>query len=138
LLNWKNWCIFAIILLIFLIAIIPQSFAGENITEEGISDDILNAPDMEKDLKGADYYFNSSSDSDGDGSKINPYNHLDDSRIAYSSTIHLANGEYNLSKDKSMNEITITGENPEKGQGSRIFVECKTPLRKDAHRIRLL
>ena len=114
LLNLKNSFIFAFILLIFLIAVLPLSFAGENITEDGISEDILNAPDVEKDLKGVDYYFNSSSDSDGDGSKINPYNHLDDSRIAYSSTIHLANGEYNLSKDKTMNAVTIIGEDPEK------------------------
>ena len=119
-LNCKNKCLLVVILLIFLIAILPQSFAFENVTADDISvenirsDDILTAPDVEKDLKGVDYYFNSSSDSDGDGSKTNPYNHIDDSRIAYSSTIHLANGEYNLSKDKTMNAVTIMGENPEK------------------------
>ena len=104
----------------FLIVIVPQSFAFENVTSQDLdeqiiqSEDILNAPNVEKDLMGVDYYFNSSSDTDGDGSKSNPYNYIDDSRISYSSTIHLANGEYNLSKDKTMNAVTVMGENPEK------------------------
>lgn len=102
----------------FFMAIIPQSFAHENITEECsandmIQSDILDAPVEDKDMRGADYYFNSSSDSDGDGSKINPYKYIDDTRIGYSSTIHLAKGEYNLSNDKTVNGVTIIGENPE-------------------------
>lgn len=113
--KWKNNGIIVMILLMFLLVIIPQSFAYDNVTENEMSNsDILNAPAGEKDLRGVDYYFNSSSDSDGDGTKVSPYNYIDDSRIGYSSTIHLANGEYNLSKDKTMNGVTIMGENPEK------------------------
>lgn len=115
--NWKNKGIIVLILFMFLIVIIPQSFAHDNVTEknyEMTQSDVLNAPVEDKNLMGADYYFNSSSDTDGDGSKNDPYNHIDDSRIGYSSTIHLANGEYNLSKDKTMNGVTIMGENPEK------------------------
>ena len=76
--------------------------------------EILEAPAQGFDLKGADYYFNSSSDVDGDGSEGNPYNIMNESRFIQSSTIYLANGEYNLSTDRMVNGISLIGETPEK------------------------
>ncbi|WP_405290286.1 C1 family peptidase [Methanobrevibacter sp.] len=63
---------------------------------------------------GVDYYFDISSNDTGDGSEDNPYNELTLARIKTSSTIHLANGEYNLTSGKTLTKVTIIGENPEK------------------------
>lgn len=63
---------------------------------------------------GVDYYFDVSSNDTGDGSIDNPYNELTVARLKTSSTIHLANGEYNLTGGKSLAKITIIGQDPEK------------------------
>lgn len=112
------------ILFILVLIIIPSSFAQNNTDKLQTDDNLIevtgtanqeiisysedNAP------KGVDYYFNSSSDEDGDGTIDNPYNILNTNRLKTSSTIHLANGEYNLTSGKSLNKVTIIGENPEK------------------------
>ena len=120
--NHKGKILF-LFLLVVMVAMIPQCFAHDNVTaddsQESISQspeiqDVLTAPQQQTDLRGANYYFNGSSDSDGDGSRDNPYNHMEPSRIVQSSTIYLANGEYNLSQDKVVNGITLIGEIPEK------------------------
>ncbi len=106
----------------FIILMVPQSFAHDNIAVNSSSDylessheiqDVLTVP-QQSDLKGASYYFNSSSDTDGDGSADNPYNTMEPSRLVQSSTIYLADGEYNLSQDRVVNGITLIGESPEK------------------------
>ena len=82
-----------------------------------LSDDVepveLSSADSEPAL-GVDYYFDPSSNDTGDGSLDNPYNELTLARIKTSSTIHLANGEYNLTGGKTLTKITIIGEDPEK------------------------
>ena len=106
-----------------MVVMIPQCFAQDNITTDDSYDsitqsqevqDVLTAPVNEHDLRGADYYFNSSSDTDGDGSSGNPYNTMEPSRLRQSSTIHLANGEYNLSENRVVNGINLIGEDQEK------------------------
>ena len=62
---------------------------------------------------GVDYYFNVSIDEDGDGSAENPYKTLTNGRLLTGSTIHLANGEYNLNNGKSLNKVTIIGQDAE-------------------------
>ena len=96
----------ALLICLFLILISSPCFASDDVDSLESSSD--NAP------LGVDYYFNSSSDAVGDGSIENPYNELTLARLKSSSTIHLANGEYNLTNGKALDKITIIGENPEK------------------------
>ena len=121
--NSKIKILFLFLLLALAIVIIPQCFAQDNVTEQDSSEqvlqlqdasDILQMPEERPTLKAGIYYFNSSSSTDGDGSKDNPYNEMTPSRWSQSSTIHLANGEYNLSLDRKANNINLYGENPEK------------------------
>lgn len=115
--NYNNKVIFLFLLFVLAVVMVPMSFAQDNITLNDSSpteiQDILTAP-QHSDLKGANYYFNSSSNTDGDGSADNPYNIMEPSRLVQSSNIYLANGEYNLSQDRVVNGIRLIGENPEK------------------------
>ena len=58
--------------------------------------EILGASESNGDVLGADYYFDSSAETDGDGTKGNPYKYLNNSRIIDDSVIHLANGVYEI------------------------------------------
>ena len=121
-LNIKHKFIFLLLVMLIVLAVAPQISAHENSTHEDL---ILQTDDLNKvsiddsdvlssDLKGATYYFNSSSDVDGDGSKDNPYNHIDYSRFQVSSTLYLADGEYNFSQNKYVNGINLIGQNVDK------------------------
>ena len=108
--------------MLIVLAVAPQISAHENSTHEDLilqTDDLNNvsiddSDVLSSDLKGATYYFNSSSDVDGDGSKDNPYNHIDYSRFQVSSTLYLADGEYNFSQNKYVNGINLIGQNVDK------------------------
>ena len=57
-----------------------------------------------------DYYFNASAaDDSGDGSKDNPYKYLTADRIKANANVYLANGEYNLDKFKSIEQVNFIG-----------------------------
>lgn len=57
-----------------------------------------------------DYYFNASAaDDSGNGSKDNPYKYLTADRIKANANIYLANGEYNLDKVKSIDQVNFIG-----------------------------
>lgn len=119
-LNIKNKFILLLLLTIILVATMPQIFAQENNTQGEMNASIVQTNDLkaisldESNLKGANYYFNSSSEVDGNGSQGNPYNSMNASRLKQSSTIYLANGEYNLSNSKIVDGVNLIGENPEK------------------------
>ncbi len=110
--------------LLLLFIIVPSSFASDNgtVIQENSSLEVTNDAEFhvesltvdDSNPKGVDYYFNSSSDEDGDGSIDNPYNSLTNSRLKAGSTIHLANGEYNLTSGKTLNKVTIIGEDSQK------------------------
>ena len=102
-----------------MLVIVPVSFASDNstITQDGsdvigIVDDYEIESSSNSDLSPVcvDYYFNSSSEVDGDGSIDNPYNKISTTRLKSSSTIHLANGEYTLSSSKGLEDVEIIGE----------------------------
>ena len=100
-----------LLLMLILIFIIPISYANTNLTDEiGISDEngqvSLENPN--------EYYFNSSLPTDGDGSKENPYNHLESSRIKTDSTLYFADGNYELNINKNIFNVRIIGQNTEK------------------------
>ena len=121
-LNIKHKFIFLLLVMLIVLAVAPQISAHENSTHEDLilqTDDLNNvsiddSDVLSSDLKGATYYFNSSSDVDGDGSKDNPYNHIDYSRFQVSSTLYLADGEYNFSQNKYVNGINLIGQNVDK------------------------
>ncbi len=123
----RNKKLIGLILIVFSILIaIPSIFAvdvdNETIIEgDGIyelTNDINQYPESVSNDNveplGVDYYFNSSADSDGDGSIDTPYKDITLTRLKEGSTIHLANGEYTLNSGKSLNKVTIIGEDPEK------------------------
>ena len=98
-----NKSVFFILLLLFLVAIVPASFAFDNQTD-AVSDDLT---------KGAnDYYFDANLDNDnGNGSIDNPYKYLKADRIKANSNIYLAEGEYNLDNAKTIQNVNIYGTN---------------------------
>ena len=106
--------LFGVFVLFLLLLVVSTSFAADNntiISNDGDSaEEIESLSSSDKNPVSADYYFNSSSENDGDGSIDNPYNRLTNTRLKTSSTIHLANGEYNLTSGKSLNGVTIIGE----------------------------
>ena len=127
--------------LFFILLIVPASFALENAsdiqladnfdnlddeipiqqvvedsteTNDESNDEVISLNNNDSNPVSVDYYFDSSIDEDGDGSLENPYKTLTSGRLKSSSTIHLANGEYNLTAGKSLNGVTIIGEDVEK------------------------
>ena len=107
--------LFEILLVIFLLSIlIPSSFALDNDDVNELNSDVNHQIESvsNEDVTPleVDYYFNGSADNDGDGSINNPYKDLTTSRLREGSTIHLANGEYELSAGRSLNKVTIIGE----------------------------
>ena len=108
----------SMVLFIFLLLVIlPVSFASGDVndTMKIVEDaDEISLPSNDNDLLGVDYYFDESANDTGDGSIDNPYKELTLARLKSSSTIHLANGEYNLTSGKTLTELTIIGQDPEK------------------------
>ena len=106
--------------LLFLLIIIPASFASDN------SEDILNNNDFNETsylsanlddniLRASnDYYFNASAEDDGDGSINNPYKYLTADRIKSNCNIYLADGEYELDSNKNIERVNIYGSDVEK------------------------
>ncbi|WP_405296193.1 C1 family peptidase, partial [Methanobrevibacter sp.] len=91
-----------IAILACLLIVIPAGYAVNNDT---LSDD--------GEVLQADYYFDAKIDNDtGTGAIDNPYKELTASRIESNSVLHLASGEYDLSNSKTVNNVTIIGENP--------------------------
>ena len=87
----------AFLSILFLIVLIPQSFAMDNETA----------------LNSTDIYFDVNAPVDGDGSMDSPYNSFTDERIRDNSTIHLAAGEYFFEDTKSFENISFYGSSPQ-------------------------
>ena len=102
------------ILLLFaliLVFIIPISYANTDVgNETEISDE--NEPISLENPN--EYYFNSSSPTDGDGSMENPYNHLDSTRIKTDCILYFADGKYELDAGKNIFNVKIVGQSCEK------------------------
>ena len=93
--SFKHILILIIVILTFIF--ISPSFAFDNSTDD--------------DFKIDDYYFDSNQSVDGDGSIENPYNRLTNNRIKDNSNIHLADGKYSISRDKTITNISFIGSN---------------------------
>ena len=106
--KYKKILLFVIFILIIAI---PISYANTNVSDEiGINNE--NEPVLMKNSN--EYYFNSSLPNDGDGSKENPYNYLDSSRIQADSTLYFTDGNYELNTNKNIFNVKIVGQNSEK------------------------
>ncbi|MBQ2653687.1 MAG: Ig-like domain-containing protein [Methanobrevibacter sp.] len=113
--------IFILLIACLLLVIFSYPCFASNETSVQFDDSLAQVDNAEDILSsgdnvplGVDYYFNGSSDDSGDGSEDSPYNELTLARMKTGSTLHLANGEYNLTNGKTLTKITIIGENPEK------------------------
>ena len=79
-----------------------DSFNSSDVNEVKITDDEILSSDDNDELKEGDdiyaqtMYFNASAESDGDGSKANPYKYVSDARLPYGVTAYFANGEYEI------------------------------------------
>lgn len=72
--------------------------------------EMVGASESNGDVLEADYYFDSSAETDGNGTIGNPYNILKYNRINSNSVIHLANGVYNLTYQRTVTNLTIIGQ----------------------------
>lgn len=107
-------------LLITVLLLIPSAFAvdGTNETVKASFDDDT--------LGKNEYYFDSSVQVDGDGSKENPYKTLSDDRIESDSICHFANGTYYLSDFSMVYDVSFYGDDASKtiidGNGYGLWV----------------
>ena len=100
-------------ILMLLLIVIPASFAGENQTAIGLSEESQNntLSSLDDNVLTDDYYFDASLENDnGDGSIYNPYRDFTSYRIHSNSVIHLADGEYNFVSKSNINNVTIIGQ----------------------------
>ncbi|MDO5832319.1 MAG: C1 family peptidase, partial [Methanobrevibacter sp.] len=110
----KNRTIILALLALFLLMIIPASFAADNGTEMLSYDDtndtqVVSVP-LERDILSAgEIYFDASAETDGDGSVNSPYKYLRASRIQSNCNLHFANGEYQLDTYRDINQVNIIG-----------------------------
>lgn len=82
--------------------LLPAAFADDNSTAGALN-------------QANEYYFDSNVENDaGNGSITNPYKEITSTRLKDNSIIHLANGEYNLVKGVSRNNLTFIGQDPSK------------------------
>ena len=113
--------------IICLLIAIPTAFAYDNETaiaaDDAIPEDILNTVDDDassiSDLSSSkvtdDYYFDSNIENDtGDGSREHPYKELTYDRIKDDSNIHLANGNYSMTRNINVHNINIIGNDPQR------------------------
>ena len=91
------------IIVLLLLCLIPTSFA--------ISDDGEN-------LTSYDYYFNASAMEDGDGSFEKPFKNLENN-VRVHSVNYIANGEYSLSEDLLISDVSFIGED-----SSKTIINC--------------
>ena len=83
---------------------------GGSLDSLNTEDEILGVSESNGDVLEADYYFDSSAETDGNGTIGNPYNILKYNRINSNSVIHLANGVYNLTYQRTVTNLTIIGQ----------------------------
>lgn len=97
------------IFLFILFIIIPGSFAYENQTDLQVeASDVLADETI-------DIYFDASAVRDGDGSKENPYNSINPSKLKNGSNIYFEEGNYVLESDAlNLKDVNLYGKNPEK------------------------
>ena len=105
----KRGILLTLLLCLTLIMIIPFTAA------ETVEDNQTVLTDNTRDIltENNDYYFNSSADDGGNGSFENPYNHLSVDMIKANSTLHFADGEYNLNGRVSVDNLNIIGQSSE-------------------------
>ena len=94
--------------LILFALIIPVSFASDNIT----ADNNLAISDDDTLSSASDIYFDSLVEIDGNGTQTSPYKYLYSSRLTSNSVAHFADGEYDLDRTTSLNNLTVIGQSP--------------------------
>ncbi|WP_406537081.1 C1 family peptidase [Methanobrevibacter sp.] len=114
-----NKSIFLAALLLFLMIIIPASFAADNGTEMLSYDDtndtqVVSVPLEEDILSAGEIYFDASAETDGDGSASSPYKELKANRIQANCNLHFANGEYQLDTYRYIDQVNIIGSDVDK------------------------
>ena len=102
--HFKKMILFSILLII----LIPICSANENIT---LNDESSILGEGNSEVSTSKIYFDSSAAIDGNGSKDSPYNHLESSRLSENSVAYFANGNYYLDSGKTLNNLTIIGQN---------------------------
>ena len=102
--HFKKMILFSILLII----LIPICSANENIT---LNDESTILGEGNSEVSNSKIYFDSSAAIDGNGSKNSPYNHLESSRLSENSVAYFANGNYYLDSGKTLNNLTIIGQN---------------------------
>ena len=102
-------------MLLFSLILIPISFAADNTTailsyETANVTDAVSIP-LEDNVLAAsnDYYFDASAESDGNGSISSPYKYLKADYIKSNCNLYFANGQYNLDKAKTIEEVNFIG-----------------------------
>ena len=97
------------VLLFILLMTISGSFAHENQTDLGEEESVCYLSES------VDIYFDASAADDGDGSRQNPYNTMDSSKLKNNSNIYFEDGDYILeSEELNLENVNIFGKNPEK------------------------
>ncbi|WP_458452966.1 Ig-like domain repeat protein [Methanobrevibacter sp.] len=96
-------------ILIVLLVAIPLSFASDNETATAIYEN-NTLSDSDIDILNEDYYYDSSIDTDGNGSQYNPHNSFNRNNMEDYSTNHLKDGEYDFNGGRSIYNATIIGE----------------------------
>ena len=102
-------------LLFILLMTISGSFAHENQTDLGEEESVCYLSES------VDIYFDASAADDGDGSRQNPYNTIDSSKLKNNSNIYFEDGDYILeSEELNLENVNIFGKNPEKRPGKQL------------------
>ncbi|MCR5026436.1 MAG: hypothetical protein K6A34_03210 [Methanobrevibacter sp.] len=94
-----------LLLLILFFLIIPTAFASDNATS---AEPQLSSNNVNNGITDSNHiYFNSSAETDGNGSQSSPYKYLWSSRITSGSTLHLADGQYSIDSSKMISSTNV-------------------------------
>ena len=97
------------VVLFILLMTISGSFAHENQTDLSEEESVCYLSES------VDIYFDASAADDGDGSRQNPYNTIESSKLKNNSNIYFEDGDYILeSEELNLENVNIFGKNPEK------------------------
>lgn len=92
----KNYNLILLSLIFSVLMVLPSAYAfDESANETEVVEYVENMALKET----PSYYFNSSQERDGEGTKSNPYNELKKDRLKDNSDLHFANGEYTFNHE---------------------------------------
>lgn len=92
----KNYNLILLSIIFSVLMVLPSAYAfDESANETEVIEHVENIALKET----PSYYFNSSQERDGEGTKSNPYNELKKDRLKDNSDLHFANGEYTFNHE---------------------------------------